>query len=150
MKPAEIHLFEFLEEAFDGSAIDSVLYGLELHDTVYRSITKPAGVRISEAIGDLAPGPGGGLKELDVELIVIGYARVAGKDKKQRQGSLQQVFEIQQAVTQLLTADSTFGGRVCDSLLRRASRGYEVYDGNPYAVVNMPLLINPSGARYSE
>lgn len=149
-QPVEILLFEFLTEAFAASAPDSVLYPLELHDTVYRSITKPAGVRISEAVGDLAPGPGGGLGEHDVDLILACFSRVAGKDKKERQDALQQVFDITIAVTGLLFADPSLGGRVCDVLIRRGSRGYDVFDEGVFAVANVPLLINPSGARFQE
>jgi hypothetical protein len=149
-KPAEILLFDFLAEKFDASASGSVLYELELHDTVHQSITKKQGVRISEANGDLAPGPGGGVKECDVDLILICFAAVEGKDKKQRQEALAAAFDIQMAVAGLLFADPSLGGRVCDLLPRKFGRGFDVLDGKPYAVVNLPLLINPSGARYTE
>lgn len=150
MKPAEINVFEFLKESFDASASGSVLYGLELHDTTYRSIEKSTGVRISEAVGTLAPGPGGGLKEVDIDLILICYAKVLGKDKKERLEALQAVFDISIAVVSLLIGDPQLGGRGCEVLVKRGSRGYDVFDGNPYAVANIPLLINPSGARYTE
>lgn len=150
MKPAEINLYDFLKDTLDASASDSLLYELELHDTIHQSITKPLGVRISEAVGMLAPGPGGGLKEVDVDLILICYAKIAGNDKKQRQDALQQVFDISVAVVTVLNADTTLGGRGCEVLVKRGSRGYDVFDGNPYAVANIPLLINPSGARYTE
>lgn len=150
MKPAEILLYDFFRERFDASASDSLLYKLELHDTVHQKIVTPQGVRISEATSDLAPGPGGGLKELDIDLIIICFSRILGKNKTERQAALMEVFEIQNEIAGLLNADQTLGGRVCDLLIRRGSRGYDVLDGEPFAVANMPLLINPSGARYSE
>lgn len=150
MKPVEVKLFEFLKEKFDASASGSVLYELELHDTLNQKITKQQGVRISEAVGDLAPGPGGGLSEHDVLLFIVCFAKVLGKDKTKRQAALQEVFDIQLAVCQLLISDSTLGTRVCDLVIRRGGRGYDVLEGNPYAVANMPLIINPSGRRFQE
>lgn len=149
-KPAEILLFDFLTEEFAASAVGSLLYDLELHDTVYQKITKPCGLRISEATGDLSPGPGGGLKEVDVDLVLICYARIEGKDKTERQEALQKAFEIQQEIVMLLVNNQTLNNRVCDVLVRKGSRGYDSLDGEPFAVANQPILINPSGARFSE
>ena len=149
-KPAEILLFDFLAEKLDLAVPDDVLFQIELHDTTYQKITKPRGVRISEAVGDLAPGPGGGLEEHDVLLILSIYSRITGKEKTDRQPALADVFATTKAVCQLLLDDSTLGSRVCDTLLRRGSRGYDVLDAEPYAVANIPLIINPSGARFTE
>ena len=150
MKPVETHLYDYLKEVFDASASVNVLSQLELHDTVHQKIGKAAGVRISEAVGMLAAGPGGGLKEMDVDIILVCFARVEGKDKRQRQDALGKVFEIESEVAKLFINDPTMGSRVCDVLVRRSSRGYDVLDGEPYAVANVPLLVNPSGARYTE
>lgn len=150
MKPVETHLYDYLKEVFDASASVNVLSQLELHDTVHQKIGKTAGVRISEAVGTLAAGPGGGLKEMDVDIILVCFAKVEGKDKRQRQDALGKVFEIESEVAKLFINDPTMGSRVCDVLVRRSSRGYDVLDGEPYAVANVPLLVNPSGARYTE
>jgi hypothetical protein len=149
-KPVEILLFDFLKEKFDLAVPDEPLFQIELHDTMHQTITKLRGVRISEANGLLAPGPGGGVGEWDVELIVTCYAKVEGKDKTERQAALQASFDIHRAVAGLLFDDSSLGGRVCDVLLRKWGRGYDVFEGNPYAVVNQPLIMNPSGRGYEE
>lgn len=147
-KPAEILLFEFLAEKIGSALPESVLFGLEVHDTVHQAITKLRGVRVSEANGAIAPGPGGVAGEWDVDLYLVCFAKVEGKDKKLRQDALAAAFDIQMAVAGLLFADQTLGGRVCDLVVRKWGRGYDVFEGNPYAVVNMPLLINPSGRGY--
>jgi hypothetical protein len=149
-KPAEILLFDFLDDEISSAVPESVLFDLELHDTVYQSITKPRGIRISEAVGDLSPGPEMVIKEYDVSLIIICYSLVEGKQITQRQPALISVFQIQQAVYELLVTDSTLGGRVCDVLILKGSRGYDVFDEGIFAVANVPIIINPSGARYHE
>lgn len=147
-KPVEILVYEFFDEAFAAAVSGTLLHGLELHDTTYQKIATDKGVRISEAVGKLLPGPGGGLKEWDVDLIVVCYARVRGKDKRARQEALQQVFDIQEEIVKLILADQTLGTRVCDLVIRKSPRGYADLDGEPFAVANMPLIINPtSGAR---
>lgn len=148
-KPAEILLFDFLRERIDAAVPESPLFDLELHDTVYQTITKERGVRISEAVGDLSPGPDS-IREYDVELIVTCFSKVLGKNVKDRQPALISVFGIQKAVYEILLADSTLGDRVCDSLMRKGGRGYDVFEDGVFAVTNMPMIINPSGARYTE
>lgn len=141
-KPAEILLFDYLTEQVEAAAAGDVLFEIELHDTVYQSITKTRGVRISDAVGDMSPGPAGEIKEFNVDLQIVCYAKVEGKDKKQRQEALTAVFAIQQEMYRVLIGDSSMGGRVCDVKLLRGSRGYDVFDGNPYAVANLGVLIN--------
>ncbi|MEO8650497.1 MAG: hypothetical protein ABI539_15145 [Acidobacteriota bacterium] len=149
-KPCEILLFDFLSPAIAAAVLGDALFQLELHDTVHQKITKNRGLRISEAVGDISPGPDMVWKEYDVDLMLVSYSRVTGSEKTNRQAALIDVFQIQQAAAILLTGDPTLGGRVCDLLIRKCSRGYDVLDGEPYAVANIPLIINPSGARYQE
>lgn len=146
--PAEILLFEFLSESISGSAPDDVIYDCELHDTVYQAIRKPKCIRISEAVSELAVDVTQEMKEFDAELVIAVCVKVEGKDKKERQASIQTLFDIQQEVTKLLTEDGTLGGRVCDSLVRRSFRGFDVLDGEPWAVANIPVVINPRSLGY--
>ena len=144
-KPAEVLLFEFLSDAIEScTERESLLYELELHDTIYQTIKTNFGWRISDAVSGLHPGPGGGLRELDAEISLVCFAKVEGKDKKQRMEARQKAWELQLAATELFWADTTLGDRVCDITIRRTPRGYDVYDGNPYAVTIMPLVINPT------
>lgn len=142
-KPAEILLFDYLTDVIAAAAAGSTLDGLELHDTVWQKITKSRGVRISDAIGDLQRGVSGEIEEFDVQLIVTCYSRVQGKEKKERQPALIDVWTISKAIVDALSSDSTFGGRVCDSITRKSGRGYDKYDEGVFAVTNTPLVINP-------
>lgn len=144
-KPSEILLYEFLRESIDALPQDHTLFELEVHDTVFQTIKTERGARISDAVGDLSPGPEMVIKEYDTLLIITCYSRVNGTDKTQRQTALVDLFNIQREIYSLLLNDSTLGGRVCDSVLLKGGRGYDSLDGEPYAVSNMPIVINPSG-----
>lgn len=144
-KPAELDLFDFLQERVDASSPDDVIYQLEIHDTVYQSITKNKGVRISDAVATVAPGPGGGMREVNALVILACFVKVEGKNQKQRSEATQAVFDLQQAVYQLLYDDPTLGGRVCDSMPQRGSRSYDTFKATPYAIANIPVVINPDG-----
>lgn len=147
-KPSEILLFEFLTERIKAAASGDVLFEIELHDTVWQSITRESGIRISDVICEMAPEPGGGMKEWDVHIELACFAKVEGNDKKQRQPAMLRAFQLQQAVCKLLVQYQDLNGRVCDVLVRRGSRGYDTFDSNPYAVGSVPLVINPSGKSY--
>lgn len=144
-KPSEILLFDFLAEAIRRAEPGTVLYELELHDTVYQKIATSRGIRISDAFGSMAPDIGGGIKEYDVNLQIVCFSKVEGKEKSHRQPALADIFEIQKAVYLTLLGDQTLGGRVCDSWPGKGLRAYDSMDGTPYAVANISLVINPSG-----
>lgn len=143
-KPAEILLFDFLAEKQAEASPDDVIYDLDIHDTIHQAITdkKPKGVRISDATGEMAPTATGGIREYNVELVIVCYAKVEGVNKKERQASLIAVFEIQSEIYRLLLADPSLGGRSCDAQITGGSRGYDVFDGNPFAVANIAVTIN--------
>lgn len=107
-KPAEILLFEFLSETADAAGVDDLLYQIDIHDTIYQSIDqkKPWGVRISDAVGEMAPGNGRAASEFDVDLTLVCFARVEGKNQKQRGEALQKVFDIQLAVCEAATGEN--------------------------------------------
>jgi hypothetical protein len=149
-KPAEIQIFDFLTDKVAASVAGDIIYGIELHDTVYQAITKDRGVRVSDAVGDFSPGPEMVEKEYDVFVELACFSRVGGQDVTARQPALIDVFNLQKEIYRIIREDSTLGGRVCDSLLIRGARGYDTFDSEPYAVGNVRLIINPSGARYNE
>lgn len=142
-KPSEILLFDFLSEKVAAAVSTSVLYDLEVHDTIHQTITKPRGLRISEVVGDLSPDPGNVIQEYDVEIVIVCFAKIDGSDKKDRQPALTAVFQIQKEIYRILFAESTLGNRVCESLPRKGSRGYDSWDSQPWAVANIPIVINP-------
>ncbi len=147
-KPSEILLFEYLDGAV--AAIDdedAVLFGVAVQDTVYQSMVKiDRLVRVSDAEGGLSPGPGGQLGEFDVKITLVVGSRVKGSDKTERATAVTDLFLMQRAVCQLLFDDETLGSRVCEVLVKDGVRGYDILDGEPYAVANIPLIVNPTGA----
>jgi hypothetical protein len=149
-KPVEILLFDFLAGELEAAVPESPLFDLELHDTVWQNILTDRGVRLSESVGDFSPGPENVEKEYDVLVIITCYSRVTGQQQTDRQPALIDVFQIQKEIYSLLRLNSTLGDRVCDLVLRRGSRGYDNLNGQPFAVANIPVFINPSGARLSE
>lgn len=148
MKPVETQLFEFLEAAVEAAVEGEVLFGVQVHDTVWQTIKKTGdavhdrGIRISEASSDLLP-LNGCFKEVNAHLTIVCFVRVAGKDKTERLSATEALFELQHAVMRLLWDESTFDDRVVDSYMQRADRGYDVFDGDVYAVANIPITINP-------
>jgi len=142
-KPAEILLFDFLAEQIEAAVAEDVLFEVELHDTIYQTITKPRGLRISDAVGSMVPGGDGAIREHGVSVQLVCFAKVAGKDKKARQPALTQVWELEKEMYRLLYTDNSLGGRVCDVEIEMGSRSYDVMNGEPYAVANIPLVINP-------
>lgn len=157
-KPAEILLYDFLREKLDAAPAGSVLSPegdsdrgeLGLHDTIYQQIKTDRCIRISEVVGGFSPGPEMVWKEVDVSITLVALARVTGTEKKDRQPALSYAWELQKELYSLLTDHPDLDGRVCDLLLRDGVRGYDELDSEPYAVAHIPLIINPSGARYTE
>lgn len=145
-KPVEILVFEFLQETVDAASSGQALSEIDVHDTVYQAPKKdrPKMIRVSDAVSDFAPIGAGELKEFDVALQIVCAVKVEGKDQKARGPALQAVFEIEKAVIGAIVADFTLGDRICDCVIEKSVRGYDSLDGNPYAVANISLVINPS------
>lgn len=145
-KPAELLLFDFLTErraaSVDGDAFNGDDF--EIHDTIFQSITKGRGVRISDATQDMQPGATS--KEYNATGQIVAFAKVEGKNQKERAAAMQSVFEIQQAVAGYLFGDASMGGRVCDITIGHMARSYDVLDGKPYAVAMIPWTINVATA----
>lgn len=145
-KPVEILVFDFFDAEISGALQSDVLFGVQLHDTVFQGIKKTGDavtdrvIRISEATSELDPCCN--WAERSANLTIVLAARIQGSDKTERQAALIDVFKLQKAVAERLE-DRTLGGRVIDLQPESAVRGYDVFEGEPYAVVNIPLLINP-------
>ena len=148
MIPIEIKVFDFFDELVTAAVSGDPLFGVQLHDTVYQTITKTGSrvtdrvIRISEVDSEMVP-CGLDWEEKDAHLILVLAARIQGADKTERQDALSDVVNLFQVVAELIDNDRTLGDRVHDLQAEKASRGYDVFDGDPYAVVNIPLLINP-------
>jgi hypothetical protein len=138
--------FEFLEEAVAAVAPDDVLYGIEVHETVYQTIKKDSGVRVGNGESQLAPLPGGGaIEEFDCLLSLVCFARVTGADKTDRVMARDQAMDIAKAVSMLFLTDPSMGGRVRDSRVLKARRGFDSIGSQPFAVCELQVVVNETG-----
>lgn len=144
-EPVENLIFAFLEEKFNETHEGDILFGIDLHDTVFKKIEKDNGVRIGDAESEFAPNVENQLQEFDAVLTVVCFAKILGANKTERAEARKKVFQISQAVAQLFHEDHTMSGRVCDSRILGAVRGWDSLNSHPYAVVNMPIVFNESG-----
>jgi hypothetical protein len=140
-------VFTVIKTAIESSEEGSPLFGVEIHDTVYEPITADAGIRIGDCQSDLAPTRGfTEITEFDAALTVVFYARIAGMDKSDRQAARNQVRNLVMATAKLFFEDPTLGGNARDCIVGRLKRGYDaIKDGEPYAVGNLPLVVNYTG-----
>lgn len=145
VNPIEISTYDFLKGKFDTAPDDSILKGLELHDTVYKKIETAEGVRIGNGVSDFSLNPEQELQEYDAVLIIVCYSLIGGADKTDRSAAVIRSFQISKAVAQLFIDDETMGGRVCRSRLLTAARDFDSINSKPYAVVNLPIVFNETG-----
>lgn len=144
-EPIENLAYDFLEERFAAAPVGDLLKTLELHDTLFKKIEKPAGVRVGDGASDFSVNTQDEIQEYDAVLILVCYALIEGGDKTERRAARTKAFQISRAVARLFIGDETMNGRVCRSRLLTAARGFDSINSKPYAVVNMPIVFNESG-----
>ena len=148
MIPIEIKVFDFFDDVITAAIDGDPLFGVQLHDTVYQTIVRTGDrvtdrvIRIGEAESEIVP-CGLDWEEKDVHLVLVIAVRIQGADKTERQDALTDLVNLFRVVSELIDQDRTLGDRVHDLQAEPAPRGYDVFDGDPYAVVNIPLVINP-------
>lgn len=146
----EDDVFDFLEEGAAAAVEGEPLFGAELHDTVYRPITKPYGVRVGDCDSDLTPSvEAEEVLEFDVDLSIIIYSLVEGPDRRDRKAARARMVKLKKAVAKRFFDDPSMGGRVADSRIAKSQHGWDQWDSKPYAVGNLVLLVNETGAAQS-
>lgn len=144
----EDEVFDFLEEKIAEAGEGDELFEAELHDHLYSKISAQPGygIRVGDCESVLAPNPGSTeMEEFDADLTLVVFARVTGAERAKRKEARTKVLLLSKAVAMLFVEDPTLGGRVNDGRVMRCLRGWDNISGVPYAVVNMPLLVNDSG-----
>lgn len=144
--------YDFLKEEIAAVVTDSshALYKAELHDHLYHKISDSPGygIRIGDCESVLAPSPGAAeMEEFDGDLTLVVFVRVVGGDKADRTAARAKVLAISKAVAKLFIEDPTMGNRVNDARVMRCPRGWDSIGSQPYAVCNLPLLVNDSGGQ---
>lgn len=136
---------EFVHSLIEAAAEGDTLYGLALTDNPFDKLDSTRGVIISNAEWDFSPTSEETLKVYDVLIGLAIYARVDGPDKISRDAARDDCFEIADTLARGFFADPTLGSQFCDSKVGRAVDGYRNISSASYAVINLPLMINPTG-----
>ena len=142
--PIEDLTHDFIEEHIN-EAKDGVLFKLELHDTLFKKIETANGIRIGDAQSDLSVNHEDEIQEYDGQLMLVIYSQILDKNKTERRAARKLCVDIAKAVAKLFIDDEKMRNRVCRSRTLTAIRGYDSINSKPYAVINLPLIINETG-----
>lgn len=160
-KVIEAHVYDFLEaeiaaineaeEEFGEDDEHSALFGAELHRHIYQKFDDQSwfGLRIGNGESILAPNPGATeMEEFDGDVTLVTFARIKESDHSDVEVARTKAFALAKAVAKLFIDDDgvTMGGRVNDARVMRCPRGFDEWNSSLYAVCNMPMLINDTGA----
>ncbi|HEV7374485.1 MAG TPA: hypothetical protein VGN95_07200 [Pyrinomonadaceae bacterium] len=138
---------DFIQGAVDVAVEGDALFNAAVKDD-YQTIKddEDFGVIIGECTADLAPMPGGAMAEWDALLTIVCFARVVGVDKTERKAARNKARELMLAVAGLFFGDPMMNGQVRDSQVLRCRRGFDsITRAEPYAVANLPLIVNSTG-----
>jgi hypothetical protein len=143
----EDRIVDFLEEQF--GAIEEEghpFFGAELLDSPFAKMTKDYGVQVDDGDSDFAPTPGAeDIEEFDANVTLIVFSRVDGPDRSQRKAARSRAITLAKTVAKLFLLDPTMNERVNDSRVLRCLRGWANIKSVPYAIMNVPLIVNESG-----
>ncbi len=155
-KVIEAHVYDFLKEVVDAvndpdtEDEDSVFFEAELHRHTYQpfDLDRWFGVRISMGVSTLAPNPDQEMEEFDGSVVVVTFARIKEPDHSDVETARTKAFQLARAVAALFFTEDgvTLGGRVNDARITDCPRDFVEWNGSLYAVCNMPMIINDSGA----
>jgi len=147
----EDHIYDFIAAAIAAAVDESdPLHQAELHDNVYRTITTEYGIRIGDGESSFAPNPGATeILEFDGVVPIVIFSQVNGADRSDRADARGRMIGLAKAVSMLFLEDPTMGGRVTDSRISRAPRGWDSIKSTPYSVANLHLLVNETGGQLS-
>ena len=142
----EDRVFDFLEESVDVVDESHPLFGIELLDSTFAKMVQDFGVQVDDADSDFAPTPGGEeIEEFDGSVTLVVYSYVDGPDRSQRKTARTRAITGAKELAKLFLLDPTMNGRVNDSRVLRCLRGWVNLKGAPYAIVNVPLIVNETG-----
>lgn len=134
--------YEFLQMAIGAATEGDILFGLELHDTVYKKIETTAGVRIGDGDSEVSVDGQDEPKEYNGRLTLVFFALIEKASRTERAAARTKVFDISMAVAKLFLDDPKMGGEVCGARPLRCYRGFDRIEGKPYAVANMDMVFN--------
>lgn len=139
-------VYEFANEIVLAAANGTILKDAEVLDSAFQEITKDKGIVVSNSEFDLAPNQTGiGIYDA---LIIIGfYYRIPGTDTTDRAEARDKCFQMAEALSDAVFDSMSLNNRVCDSLLLRATDGMKNTTSDAFAIINLPIILNPTGER---
>lgn len=141
-------VYDFAVELVDAALPAAALEddgNIEVLDSQFQAITKDRGIVVSNSEWDFAPA--GEIVKFYDSLVIVGfYLRIAGIDTTERKAARDAVFEMAREFSAAIYADQTLGGRVCDCQILRSVNGDNSTTSDSYSIINLPLILNPTGA----
>ena len=145
----EDRIIEFLQESI-AAVVDEEhpLFEAELLDSPYAPITKDYGISVDDGDSAFAPTPGAeDIEEFDGNLTLVIYSVVNGPDYTERKAARTRAINLAKEVAKLFLLDPTMNERVNDSRVLRCLRGWAGIQSVPYAIMNVPLIVNETGGQ---
>lgn len=125
--------------------VGTILSDADVHPTVYSLIKQPKTIRVGNAKFDLAP-VGEVTKSFDVEITLQILAKVEdSEDAETYPAALDTVWALAAEAANQMNKDRSLGGQVCDLLVLESFQGWARIEGCIFAVVLLPVRINPTG-----
>lgn len=142
------------EAAFGEEDPHSPLFEAQLLDTGFAEVEEKAanthGIIVDDGESELAPNAGGtAIDEYDGDVTLIVFWSADGNDRTQRKAARTQAIALAIAVAKLFWDDNgcTMNNRVNDARVLKLIKGWAMWKSGPYAMMNLPLLINDTGAQ---
>ncbi len=146
-KSAPTILVEWLEEILPNEPNDSVLKDAQILDSKFQAIEEDKGIVVSNSEWDFAPQQGGTAALFDALMILGFFVRIPSADTTERREQRDYVYQMAQLIATKMLDDESLGGRICDLLLLRAVDGMKSEDSESYAIINLPIILNPTGSQ---
>lgn len=135
----------FAAEIVAAAAEDAVLENAAVLDSKSQLIETKKGIVVSNAEYELAPKQENVISLFDALVIVGFFYEIDGTEPDDRAAARDKCFELAEAFAQAVYDDMSLGNRVCDCLLLRAVDGWDNSTGDTFAIINLPIILNPTG-----
>ncbi len=138
-------LYTVLKTAAENAVVGSALESAEVQPTAYSIIKEPQTIRVGNCESEFAP-VGEIVKEFDADITLQILAKVEDAENPEDYPPARDIARwLAIRTIEILLTNKSLDGAVCDLLIRRAFRGWARIEGGIYAVVLLPVTINPTG-----
>lgn len=137
----ETALYDFLTIRVLATAEQS---DLDVQATAYQNLERVKTVRIGNAETQFAPGGGNVVKEFDCDITLQVLVRVEDTDRPESFNlARESATGAASWLIDQIHADDHLGGRACGVNVYRSLRGWAKIAAAPYAVILIPIRVNP-------